>query len=154
MSLKMTSLIPRINRSAPDRTFDSTGELVNPLKTSTAPKMIILKGNRIAPKLNSAGIKRVPIKIIPIPKTMKMSPRIRLNFGVFCSASIFLLAKWEGSTKNASNKENPRQAITTNAISLIISSPSTNSRTENAIMVVSTDVNTEGSTSIVPSIAA
>ena len=140
--------------SAPFRTFSSTGELENPLNTMIAPKMMMLKGNKIAPRLKVAGINLVPMKITIIPAIINESPFNKLRFRVFCSEIIFLLARWEGRMKNASKSENPRQAITTKAISRIISNPSTKSKTEKAIIVVSTDVKTEGKTSIVPSIAA
>ena len=55
---------------------------------------------------------------------------------------------------NPSSIEKMRHPMTTNAISLIISSPSTKNNTEKATIVVITDEQTDGKTSIVPSMAA
>ena len=78
-----------------------------------------------------------------------------LDFLLFFDFKILSLAKCDGRIRNASIKENNKQAITLKAISCIISiSPPTNNNVENAKTVVRTDVKTALITSVVPSKAA
>jgi hypothetical protein len=88
------------------------------------------------------------------PVMMRRNP-CRYESGIFGFAfNTDFLDKWEGRVMNPSNIEKIKQAMVTNAISLIISRPSTKNKTEKATIVVITDEHTDGRTSMVPSIAA
>ena len=124
------------------RTICSKGDAVNPFKHVNAPANINPKGKSADPKLGSTvPYKKDPIYTSTIPPTNIMIPCIKVRCGVFGSAKIRLCARWAGKMIKASNKLKTKHAITTKAISCIISRPSTNKSTENATIVVITGEN-------------
>ena len=76
--------------SAPPRTVDSIGDLANPLKKSSAPMIITVKGKSIKPRSDVVGKIRVPIKMTPIPRIKNRIP-FNKEYGVSDSCFSILL---------------------------------------------------------------